>query len=187
MTRMDLQPAMNFTSRLLARFKNGTTSTSDDGFPLADATPGRALVIAALGGGADPARRLRDLGLAEGRELAVVQQREEGGVLVAVGEGRLALDAETAERVCVRDAVDPAPALRLWDLKPGDRARVRGLREGAPAYRAKLLAMGLLPGTVVEVLRMAPLGDPVELRVRGYQLSLRRAEAEVLELDEVTS
>jgi len=46
--------------------------------------------------------------------------------------------------------------------------------------------MGLLPGTVVEVLRMAPLGDPVELRVRGYQLSLRRAEAEVLELDEVT-
>jgi len=37
------------------------------------------------------------------------------------------------------------------------------------------------------VVRMAPLGDPVELRVRGYQLSLRRAEAEVLELDEVTS
>ncbi len=64
---------------------------------------------------------------------------------------------------------------------------VRGLREGAPAYRAKLLAMGLLPGTVVEVVRTAPLGDPVELRVRGYQLTLRRAEAEVLELDEVTS
>ena len=187
MTLTDLSPAMRFTSRLLARFKNGTASTADGGFPLADATPGRALVIAALGGGAGPARRLRDLGLAEGRELAVVQQREEGGVLVAVGEARLALDAETAARVRVRAAEDPAPARRLWDLKAGDRARVRGLREGAPAYRAKLLAMGLLPGTVVEVLRMAPLGDPVELRVRGYQLSLRRAEAEVLELDEVTT
>jgi Fe2+ transport system protein FeoA len=46
--------------------------------------------------------------------------------------------------------------------------------------------MGLLPGTVVEVWRIAPLGDPVELRVRGYQLGLRRAETEVLELDEVT-
>jgi len=177
---------MGLTARLFASFKNGIASTADPGFPLAQATPGRAVVIAELGGGSGSARRLRDLGLAEGRELSVVQQREEGGVLVAVGDGRLALDAETAGRVLVRDAAASPPARRLWDLKPGARARVRGLREGAPAYRAKLLAMGLLPGTVVEVLRMAPLGDPVELRVRGYQLSLRRAEAEVLELDEVT-
>lgn len=184
---MDCKLAMGLTARLLVSFKNGITSTVDPGLPLARVTPGRVVVIAQLGGGPGRARRLRDLGLAEGRELAVVQQREEGGVLVAVGDGRLALDAETAARVFVRDAVEPAPARRLWDLKPGERARVRGLREGAPAYRAKLLAMGLLPGTVVEVLRMAPLGDPVELRVRGYQLSLRRAEAEVLELDEVTS
>lgn len=178
---------MGLTARLFASLKNGLASTAGRGVPLAAATPGRAVVVAELGGGPGPARRLRDLGLAEGRELSVVQQRAEGGVLVAVGEARLALDAETAGRVVVRDAAEPAPARRLWDLKPGDRARVRGLRAGAPAYRAKLLAMGLLPGTVVEVLRMAPLGDPVELRVRGYQLSLRRAEAEVLELDEVTS
>ena len=71
------------------------------------------------------------------------------------------------------------------ELVPGERAVVRGLRAGARAYRAKLLAMGLLPGTVIEVVRMAPLGDPVELRVRGYQLTLRRAEAEILALDEV--
>ncbi len=178
---------MGLTARLLASFKKGVTSTADPGFPLAQATPGRAVVIARLDDGAGPTRRLRDLGLAEGRELGVVQQRAEGGMLVAVGDARLALDAETAARVRVRDAAGAPPARRLWDLGPGQRARVRGLRQGAPAYRAKLLAMGLLPGTVVEVVRMAPLGDPVELRVRGYQLSLRRAEAEVLELDEVTS
>jgi ferrous iron transport protein A len=128
-------------------------------------------VIAALGGGAGAARRLRDLGLTERREFAVVRQREAGGVPVGVGDGRPALDTETAARV--RAAVDPAPPRRSWDLKPGDRARVRGLREGAPADRAKLLAMGLLPGTIVEVLGMAPLGDPVEPRVRGYRLRPR--------------
>ncbi|NBB71755.1 MAG: ferrous iron transport protein A [Alphaproteobacteria bacterium] len=176
---------MSLTTRLLAPFRSG--ATSDRGFALARAEPGRALVVVQLGGGAADARRLRDIGLAEGRGLSVVQQRDEGGVLVAAGDGRLALDAATAARVRVR-AADAAPAAkRLWDLQPGQRALVRGLREGAPAYRAKLLAMGLLPGTVVEVVRMAPLGDPVELRVRGYQLSLRRAEAEVLELDEVTA
>jgi ferrous iron transport protein A len=178
---------MSLPARLFASLKNGIKPTADPAFPLAQATPGRVAVVARLGGGPQRVRRLRDLGLAEGRELSVAQQREEGGVLVAVGDARLALDAETAASVFVRDPEGVQPARRLWDLKPGDRARVRDLREGAPAYRAKLLAMGLLPGTVVEVLRMAPLGDPVELRVRGYQLSLRRAEAEVLELDEVTS
>jgi ferrous iron transport protein A len=41
----------------------------------------------------------------------------------------------------------------------------------------RLMEMGLLPGTPVRVVRVAPLGDPLELRVRGYSLSLRRAEA----------
>jgi ferrous iron transport protein A len=41
-----------------------------------------------------------------------------------------------------------------------------------------LLEMGLLPGTRVEVVRYAPLGDPVEIKVRGYNLSLRKHEAE---------
>jgi ferrous iron transport protein A len=41
----------------------------------------------------------------------------------------------------------------------------------------RLMEMGLLPGTRIHVVRVAPLGDPLELRVRGYSLSLRRAEA----------
>lgn len=47
----------------------------------------------------------------------------------------------------------------------------------------RLMEMGLLPGTVVEVLRIAPLGDPIELRLRGYALSLRREQARAIELD----
>ncbi len=44
--------------------------------------------------------------------------------------------------------------------------------------RARILEMGLLVGTTVELVRFAPLGDPVELKVRGYNLSLRKHEAE---------
>jgi ferrous iron transport protein A len=47
-----------------------------------------------------------------------------------------------------------------------------------PSSRARLMEMGLLVGTPVELVRFAPLGDPVEIKVRGYHLSLRRHEAE---------
>jgi ferrous iron transport protein A len=48
----------------------------------------------------------------------------------------------------------------------------------SPASRARLMEMGLLVGTRVELVRYAPLGDPVELKVRGYNLTLRKHEAE---------
>jgi len=48
----------------------------------------------------------------------------------------------------------------------------------APAAKARLMEMGLLNGTLVELIRFAPLGDPVEIKVRGYNLSLRKHEAE---------
>ena len=48
----------------------------------------------------------------------------------------------------------------------------------APASRARLMEMGLLVGTKVELVRFAPLGDPVEIKVRGYNLTLRKSEAE---------
>jgi ferrous iron transport protein A len=63
---------------------------------------------------------------------------------------------------------------RLSDLAPGERATVTGFEGDVPA---RVFEMGLLPGTVVEVVRTAPLGDPLELRVRGFYLSLRRDEA----------
>ncbi len=49
-----------------------------------------------------------------------------------------------------------------------------------PDRRARILEMGLLTGTTVELVRFAPLGDPVEIKVRGYNLSLRKADAELI-------
>ncbi len=64
----------------------------------------------------------------------------------------------------------------LDSLKPGDEAVVRSL-DGEPEAFGRLMEMGLLPGTPVKVVRFAPLGDPIEIVIRGYHLSLRRAEA----------
>ena len=67
--------------------------------------------------------------------------------------------------------------LTLGDLQSGDRARVTGFTGASPSYRRKLLAMGLTPGAELSVTRLAPMGDPVEISVRGFAMSLRRGEA----------
>lgn len=72
--------------------------------------------------------------------------------------------------------------LQLSDLKQGERARIVGMRIDNPAYRQRLLSMGLTRGTEIQLRRIAPLGDPVEVRVRGFSLSLRKHEAAGLRL-----
>ena len=64
----------------------------------------------------------------------------------------------------------------LSELQPGDRARVVEVTLGGPSGR-RLRELGLLPETEVEVIRVAPLGDPVEFELLGYRLCLRRSEA----------
>lgn len=70
------------------------------------------------------------------------------------------------------------------NLKVGDNAVVAGFFKGRDSYRKKLLAMGITPGTPFRVVRVAPLGDPVEIQVRGYLVSLRREEAALISVRE---
>jgi ferrous iron transport protein B len=71
-------------------------------------------------------------------------------------------------------------SIKFDELKVGEQGRVTGFESGDTAHRQKLLSMGLTPGVEFTVLRVAPLGDPVEVRVRGADLSLRSDEASVL-------
>ena len=66
-------------------------------------------------------------------------------------------------------------------IGPKMTCRIAGVRASGD-LRRRLLAMGCVPGTVVETIRAAPLGDPLEFRVRGYCLSLRRAEARTIDV-----
>ncbi len=73
--------------------------------------------------------------------------------------------------------------MKLSELRVGDAAAVTGFTAGSQGYRARLMAMGLTPGTRFRLKRLAPLGDPVEIEVRGFSLSLRRAEADVIKVE----
>lgn len=75
--------------------------------------------------------------------------------------------------------------MMLHELAVGDRVRVTGFNTSGGAYRRKLLAMGLTPGIEFSVTRMAPMGDPVEIKVRGFALSLRKAEADTLSVEKL--
>lgn len=74
-------------------------------------------------------------------------------------------------------------AISLGDMAVGDTGKVTGFNKTNVVYRKKLLAMGLTPGTVFSVVRYAPMGDPIEISVRGFELSLRKDEAAVLLVD----
>ena len=73
-------------------------------------------------------------------------------------------------------AAPPRRSDSLDRLRAGTQARVADVL-GADGMAIRLLEMGLTPGVVVRVVGRAPLGDPLELEVRGYRLSLRHAEA----------
>ena len=75
----------------------------------------------------------------------------------------------------------PAEPCPLASLPAGATATVTEIRV-PPGERGRLLEMGLLVGTPVTVVRFAPLGDPMEIKVRGYHLTLRRHEAELIQV-----
>ena len=72
--------------------------------------------------------------------------------------------------------------MTLADMKTGDYAEIIGYQMGNTRYRAKLLALGLTHGVQIKVINVAPLGDPFEIAVRGYHLSLRRDEVGVIKV-----
>lgn len=95
--------------------------------------------------------------------------------LFRMQEAQAALDRE--------DARSPASRRTLADLRPGECADVLVLA-GTARERLRLMEMGLTPGVHVKVLRVAAFGGPLDVLVRGYQLSLRREEAAAVILAE---
>lgn len=71
---------------------------------------------------------------------------------------------------------------KVKELSVGDRAEIVGYEKGENVYRQKLLSMGLTKGTDFTLKKIAPMGDPVDIEVRGYQLTLRKAEADALKI-----
>ncbi len=72
--------------------------------------------------------------------------------------------------------------MTLRDVKIGETVRVKKLH-GEGAVKRRIMDMGITKGVEISVRKVAPLGDPVEITVRGYELSLRKADAEMIEVE----
>ena len=70
----------------------------------------------------------------------------------------------------------------LRDIKVGKSAKVLKLH-GEGALKRRIMDMGITKGVEIHVRKVAPLGDPLELTVRGYELSIRKADAEMIEVE----
>ncbi len=70
----------------------------------------------------------------------------------------------------------------LKDVKVGSSAKVLKVN-GEGAVKRRIMDMGITKGITIKVRKVAPLGDPMELTVRGYELSLRKADAEMIEVE----
>ena len=71
---------------------------------------------------------------------------------------------------------------KLRQAKVGDTVKVKKLH-GEGAVKRRIMDMGITKGVEVKIRKVAPLGDPVEVTVRGYELSLRKADAEMIEVE----
>lgn len=71
----------------------------------------------------------------------------------------------------------------LSELKPKDKAKIKKISSDLP-LKQKLLDMGIIPGSVFEVIKLAPLGDPIDIKIKGYHLSLRKQEAACIIVEE---
>ena len=69
------------------------------------------------------------------------------------------------------------PVRTLQDLRPGESGMILSVGNQSGAVKRRLVDMGLTPGTEVKVTKIAPLGDPLEVSLRGYELSLRKDDA----------
>jgi len=70
----------------------------------------------------------------------------------------------------------------LSDLQPGEKGVVKKVI-GNSLVKRRIVDMGVVAGTIIEVQKFAPLGDPMEIKVKGFNLSLRKTEADMIELE----
>lgn len=73
--------------------------------------------------------------------------------------------------------------MKLSELKIGEERNIIQVN-GVGALRHRLLEMGIVPNTKVKITKMAPLGDPIQIHIRGYELSLRRDDADLIEVED---
>lgn len=126
-------------------------------------------------------RHLRNLGLVVGVNLYVVSKEIGQPLIIVFGATRIGLDEEIAKGIFVAKSTETRQEKLqvMTELAIGEVAKVNKILGSGPLKR-RLMDMGLTRGTKVEIKKYAPLGDPIEIQVRNYELTLRKKEAELI-------
>ncbi|MDR3241755.1 MAG: ferrous iron transport protein A [Lactobacillaceae bacterium] len=145
--------------------------------PISQVQPNQVYVITELRVDASIYKHLQNMGMLPGTKVAILSIAKGNGI-VLLQNHRVALDIEVLNQIYVNEVnLEPAHWLPLSDLAVGELAMVVDI-QGAGAVHRRLMDMGITKGTRLLVRKVAPLGDPMEIRLRGYELSLRKEEAE---------
>lgn len=161
--------------------------------PLAQATPatkclcevpnGESVRIVGLRGVDADCQRLREMGFCEQAEIEKIA--DNGALICRVCNGKVIISQGLARNIWVTDRSAKGGStmriISLTELTEGQSAVIHDFLEESDTC-ARLEEMGLTPGEPLEVIRYAPLGDPVEIRIRGYLLSLRKEEARLIQV-----
>lgn len=124
-------------------------------------------------------KHLNNLGLVPGGKVVLVNQSNENGI-VLLRNSRIAINLSILKQIVLTEKKTKEENwVSLEQLSVGEKAQVVGIH-GKGAIKRRLMDMGLTKGVEVLVRKMAPLGDPIEINVRGYELTLRRSEAELV-------
>ena len=129
-------------------------------------------------------KHLNNLGLVPGGKVVLVNYSAENGI-VLLHNSRIAINVSVLKQITIVEKnVEEEDWVSLDQLSIGEKARVVGVH-GQGAVKRRLMDMGLTKGVDLFVRKMAPLGDPIEINLRGYELTLRKNEAELVLVQKV--
>jgi len=159
--------------------------------PLEDLEVAQCGTVAGLPLSSESLAYLEHQGLRSGAPVCLLA-RSDAALLIRIGDQDLSVARELAAQILVLaggeagqstlsleskgGSKSPPLTLSLADLRPGQRGIVVRV-SGSDRIRRRILEMGISPGVIIIGIRTAPLGDPIEFKVRGYHVSLRRSEA----------
>lgn len=155
---------------------------------LCDVCDGESVNIVCLKGDAGDCQRLREMGFCESARVEKVA--ENGALICKICDSKVVVSEALAKNIIVGQCLNEGGAamgsfspkiILLSQLTVNQHGIIYDFVEESDAC-ARLEEMGVTPGEAIEVVRFAPLGDPIEIKVRGYLLSLRREEADLIKV-----
>ena len=123
-------------------------------------------------------KHLMTLGLKQGSLLKLVAKTKSNAIIIIKGS-RLALDNSILERISIKPYEFESNCLPLSDLTVDSFAYIKEINSDSRTKR-RLMDMGLTKHTKIYLRKVAPLGDPLEISLRGYELTLRKSEAQLI-------